>query len=289
MFNQKNQTGQIMIIAVIMIGVFVAIGASVATQVLFEQRKAILEEKTQKAYYAAESGVEQALQKLYQGQNPDGTNIQIDKSSVDITTGTDPGSQSIKVFKTLASGEGYSLDLSGYSGSEIDICWDKPDVSFIATLVYTDSALLTKRNINYAVNTNSTQDNKIAGSGTYDQSTTPQVISTSTCGSFVDSESSPVSFKITLGLPINDFAPLDFLTIWPLYTGDVQFYFSAPIGNNFPSQGTFIDATAEIKEGENKVVRTVHYFKSSISTPPIYLFSPLFGTGPVNFAPGKNW
>ena len=58
----KNK-GQLIIITLLLMATFALIGASVATQMVFEQRKAALEDKTQKAYYAAESGIEKAIQR----------------------------------------------------------------------------------------------------------------------------------------------------------------------------------------------------------------------------------
>jgi len=49
MKNKKN-SGQIVVVSLFTLGIFMVIGASVATQLVFEQKKAKLVEQTKEAY-----------------------------------------------------------------------------------------------------------------------------------------------------------------------------------------------------------------------------------------------
>jgi Tfp pilus assembly protein PilX len=298
---KNKQSGQIMIVAIILLGIFTTIGLSVATQVAFEQQKAILEEKTQQAYFAAESGIEKALQSIFNGSEPNGTQISVGKATVYLEKVTQGGVQTYKVPYVLNSGQNYSLSLGSYTAPSISICWDKADTSFLAVLLYSDSSG-SRQVKNFSVNTSGSQTHQISGSGDdlYNGSPSVTTITNGSCGT----ETSFTGYKVSFNLDeatvpgINQpFSSGDYITIIPMYQSNIQFYFDSGLPTSLiGEQGSEIKARAEVSELKNKVIRTVRYFLPSFAPPPAYLLFSVYGAntsdssrGVIEFGDGKNW
>jgi len=287
--KRKNQSGQIVVISLFTLAIFMVIGASIATQMVFEQKKAVLEKKTKEAYYAAESGVEQALEEILDeegGDPPASTPLEIGGATGNVTIKTEAGGSTFVVPSLRLSGEHFILNLAGYNQDAIRLCWDKPGFSFIATLFYREGIVdPVEKTYTYAINTegaeNITDDNIFDNILTGDEAQKCILVEGSTYGVGLDYGS----------LTIDDY---QYLVIWTSYESGVQLFFEGLNGGIIPTQGSTIVSTAEVVEGDSTVTRRVRYFVSSIGTvtydyPPGYLLSPVYSVGGVEYGPGVNW
>jgi hypothetical protein len=277
--NTKYHKGQIVIITVLLLATFGVIGASIATQMVFEQRKARLEEKTKEAYYAAESGIEQALKQLK--DNPTNTSA-IDLSEIGVGSGVTGNvsfntavGNSFAVPSILKPGEEFFLNLSGYTPTSLIMCWQNNATSVIATLVYSEGGV--KKTHQYAINSSASQpDPKIGGS-----------VGAPSTGTGVQGCGLSSGTNITLALPSGAGVTYDFLVIWPLYSSSA-FAFQGS-GASLPEQGVVITSQAQLQELSGAVSRSIQYFKSNRNYPPAYFFTPVFGSGSVTYGAGQNW
>ncbi len=265
----KRQSGQIVIITLLMLATFTVIGASVVTQMVFEQRKAALEEKTQKSYYAAESGIEEALKRIQQGQSA-ATEFALGGANVKVDSETAGGGAAFNIGLSLNSGEVFYLDLTGYTGSSLRVCWDKADTSVLITLFYVSAAA--KKKYTYAVNTTAAQNPKIQGADT--------AVAGASCGM-------TGGYYYDLGLPTA--TSYDYLVVRPLYQDVVRIAFNAAGGAILPDQGETISSQGSVADLESQVVRRVRLFQSGRKYAPFYLIQPFYGSGGVSYGPGKNW
>ncbi len=121
MLRAKNKhKGQIAIIALMMMVVFGVISTSVVTQVIYEQRRASIEQRTEQAYYAAEAGIEDALQRIRSNQ-PISPSLQVGDPSKPIqvqVNSTDLGGdgQTYISDTQLDSGDHFFLNMRSYAG-----------------------------------------------------------------------------------------------------------------------------------------------------------------------------
>lgn len=278
--TKKGSEGQIVIITLLLLGTFAAIAASVITQVVFEQKKAILEEKTQKAYYAAESGIENALKQIQTSATNELTDTELtigeggtSKSAlVSLSKNNEGESATFVVPTVLNSGEPFNVNLVGYTGTAITVCWDKAGTSVNSTLLYTVSNVA--KHAFYAGNSTAGQSPKIGNV------TTASAISGSKCG---------LSSGYYVDFTLPGSATPVYMTIWPHYQEKVQFGFEGSVGADLPKQGVTITSQAQVTELSSKVTRSVRYFQSLTSYLPDYLFSGLYAGGGVVYGPGKNW
>lgn len=267
MRTNKNK-GQLIIITLLLMATFALIGASVATQMVFEQRKATLEDKTQKAYYAAESGIEKAIQNL-ELQVPVPGQMSVGQATVDLSTTAAGNSQNFSLpGVTLNPGQPLYLNLAGYATNTLYICWPNALSSIQATLVYTETGV--SRMTHYAFNA--------------DPPATPS-ISGGTTATFGNGCGSSNVYVATVDLPAGVY---DYMTIIPMYASTGILVGASGI-NNLPSQGTEISSTAQVPELDTNITRRVKYFYSSVRYPPYYLLYSFFSGGGVSYGPGRNW
>jgi len=286
-FNKSTkvdkQQGQIVIISLLILAAFSMIGISVATQVVFEQKKASLEQKTKEAYYAAESGIENALQNVLNGATPT-PQFNVGRATVNVTTSVQSGAQTFSVPTVLNSGEMFILNLQGYTQNELVICWDNTATSIMGTLFYTNNTLRTTR-ASYAMNSESGQTPGFEGAD----------VLIASSGNGCTTAETPTSRYYTITLPtVSPTLTYNYLAVWPVYQNAVKMAFKGANGSNLPAQGTVINSQAEVVEGGNKVIRQVKYFVSTVGAtnykyPPSYLLSPVYSVGGVSFGAGRNW
>lgn len=265
----NKRSGQIVIITLLMLATFTVIGASVVTQMVFEQRKAVLEEKTQQSYYAAESGIEEALKRIQQGQSAT-TEFALGGANVKVDSTTAGGGEAFNIGLILNSGEVFYLDLTDYTGSSLRVCWDKADVSALLTLFYV-SGTATKI-YTYTVNTSASQNPKIQGGAT--------AVAGASCGM-------SGGYYYDLGLPAA--TSYNYLVVRPLYQDAVKVAFNAATGAILPNQGETISSQGSVADFDSQVVRRVRLFQSGRKYTPFYFLQPFYGAGGVSYGPGKNW
>jgi hypothetical protein len=268
----EKQKGQIAIISLFSIAVLTIIGGSIVTQVVFEQKKAVLEEKNRQAYYAAESGIENALQEIINSGDISTTTLTVGQAQVGIESASIGGGSSYLVPTKLYSGESSYLNLQGYnSGDAVRVCWDKAGTGIIVTYFYLDGSGVLRSN-HYALN--SLGSVNITG-GVASSRTTSGM-----CGI------AGTVYYADLGLPTG--TPAYMLT-WIAYQDEVQLAFGALGTSNFIDQSKIITSTAEISEVEGGVTRELKYSVSRTASgsfiyPPSWLTVPLYAESGITYA-----
>lgn len=265
----KNK-GQIAIITLFSLAVFVVIGGSIVTQIIFEQRKAVLEEKSRQAYYAAESGIENALQEIYAEGAITEDSLTIGNAIVGITSNVEEGESTASAPSDLSSGEHFYLNLDGYLGSGLTICWDKSDTGIVATYFYEDASIL--KSNTYSFNS--------GDSGTPITNADNSTLSSNLCGI-----TGPVYYVALTGLS----GIPKYLLIWVAYEDNVQVAFQAEASQTFPAQYTIVTSTAQVSENSDQVTRELEYSVSrvgdtSLTYPPAWLTVPIFAQEGVTYA-----
>jgi len=269
-----KQRGQVVIIAALLMSIFAIIGASVATQMVYEQRRTKIEEKSQKAYYAAESAMEDALRLLKEGSytnkqySLDGVAVNTDSSVVGNSPIFDLAAQDV----TVSSGENVMLDLTAYTGTSFTICWDSADASMLVHTYFTtiggQYTMYT-----FAANASALQSPKI------ENGTTASI--GNSCGKtgWYNATFTPE--------PFSEIATLDFLALFVLYGDSVSVAVEGD--QNLPEQGKIISSTATIPELNNTVTRQLKYYITNRTYPLTSMLYGVLNGGGVSFGPGKNW
>ncbi len=277
---KNNRRGQIAIIALMMMVVFGVISTSVVTQVIYEQRRASIEQRTEQAYYAAEAGIEDALQRI-RSNLPISSSVQVGDPSKPIqvrVNSTDLGGdgQTYLSDTILDSGDHFFLNMRSYVGDTMEICWSSPNNAAIQVVFYYQDLSTTGAG----------QDSYFVNPGIarfrYEPPVPDTLIEDQSCsiGGYPDSTG-----VIDLGIAAGSKTP-DFIAVWIWY-GSVSGM--AFIGDqNIPIQGKNVTATAYVTEQGTNVTRRITYFISSRNYPPAWLFMGL-ATGSFNFGLGRTW
>lgn len=267
----RRQVGQIAIITLFSLAIFVVVGGSIVTQIIFEQRKAVLEQKSKEAYYAAESGIENALQEILAGGSVTET-LKIGNADVGVSAQETTENTTYLVPTLLFPGQSYYLNLEGYTASDqLRVCWDKAGASLLTMLFY-DTAVGNPSSYTQALNSlGSTNIVGGASSGT----------TAGGCGL------AGTVYFYDLNFPAGTYSHL---VVWAAYQDAIQVAFEALGAETIPSQGTVVVSTAAIEENSSdNIVREVKYFVSQVSGnnlvyPPYYLLAPVYAVGGVNFS-----
>lgn len=267
-----KQQGQIAIITLFSLAVFVVIGGSIVTQIVFEQKKAVLEEKSRQAYYAAESGIENALQGIINNTEIN-ENFDIGEAAVIVDAVPEGASESYVVPTQLYPGESFYLNLNDYLGESLTICWDKNSTGIVATYFYRNGTGVMESNT-YAAN--SLLVNNLIEITNADSATTID----NGCGL------SGTVNAYDLILPTGDPA---YLLVWVAYQDSVQLGFAAGAGQQLPAQNTIITSTAKVSENNDSLTRELKYSVSqvgadAINYPPVWLTVPVYAEGGVTYA-----
>lgn len=258
----------LIILAVMAIGMTIAM--SLSRQVVTEVQISKQEEKSTKAFSAAEAGVEEALRQLEQGQ----TNVSINPEDLGVTgvdvSVSEQGQSNQFIYPiTLRPGETApiwlrnhnadgSLNLaSGYSGSTIKVCWqDEAALEIIYFYLVAPNSYQMRK---FALDPNSTRagDNRFA------------------TGSEIGNCSEINGFERGYSVDLTGGTPL-LLVLRPLY----QLTRVAVVAGSgtLPAQGHLITSSGSITEGSEKISRRIQVFRSwkLVSSS---LFQSAFGTG----------
>jgi len=267
-----NNRGQIAIIALFALSIFAVVGGSVIHQIIFEQRKAALEEKSKQAYYAADSGIEKALLEIIDNNND---NYQgeyaVGSAEVNVSTSAQAGGSNYVLPFELYAGQNIFLNLKEYSSStnKLRVCWNKMRGSLITMYFYRSSG-----NVRVSTNVINATSPNVSGTGVL-----VAAKGINECG--VDGDVYYSDLVLPAGEP-------DYLVVWPAYEGGVRLAFGGQGGGVMPSQGTIISSSGVVKEGNDNVKREVNYFVSKVDNnelnyPPNYLLVPIYAVGGVSY------
>ena len=249
--KSKNEKGQTLIIAVIIMVIALAIGITVSSRFISTLRNISESDNSARALAVAEAAIENMLMvpqetlESYINYNNCGNNCVLEisgesnyRARADVTlsfAGSTNDPYSIKVY----DGEVYQLSLDGYgSSSNIDVCWDS-DASVYASYVYESSGLILNDIFAY---------NPLGYTGIingFDEATSLH-------------EHSSCFSVTTTGTP-------RVLRVKP-YNDDSKMYFVPASGQNIPSQGILISSVG--RSGD--AVKTVQVLKTTGAVPEYF-------------------
>lgn len=138
---RSGQSGEIIVVILLVMAVGLTIGLSVAGRSLTDVRLSTQIDESNRAFSAAEAGIENVLNQGLYGAATGATSGTVGGSSYDVTVGTLGGSTSIFTFPTaIEDGDTQTVwlvphDANGivetatYTQNTIDICWKKENSS----------------------------------------------------------------------------------------------------------------------------------------------------------------
>lgn len=273
-------SGQMLVVALLIMSIMAIVGASVATQVVNEQRRVRIEERTEKAFYAAEAGIEKAIEALR--NNPaayaaEGT-VTIDGVNVYISKVDETPAVSYEYPYMFTAGTSAFFNLEGYLGTP-RFCW--VDASGAAAAVY----------IQYFYKDNvgnpkmklivSHPQGQTAGITASPPLTTGYVdtFNSNPCGNYVDLPTSNAS------------NPADFIVFW-IFSPNAANVTARIISNTattLPAQGRIVTAVAKAQGDDSTTIsRRVRRFISTRRYPPAFSFFGL-SANDFTFGPGRSW
>lgn len=133
--------GQAVLLVVLILGVVMVVGLSIASRSVTEVNISTTQEESIRALEAAEAGIEETFGGVIVGVGGEGniptTNAKYNVSNVNL--GDD---QYYEVPFLVDQGEAVTVDLTGYTGDEIRVCWVKNDTqqpAVEAVLFYSDT------------------------------------------------------------------------------------------------------------------------------------------------------
>jgi len=247
----KNEKGQTLIIAVIIMAIALAVGVTVSSRFMSTLKNISESDNSTRALAVAEAAIENMLivpqetLENYINYNNCGNNCVLEisgesnyraRADVELSfAGSTSDPYSIKVY----NGEVYQLSLNGYgSSSNIDVCWDGT-ASVYASYVYESSGIISNDIFAY---------NPVGYAGTmngFDEAT--PLHGHSNCFSVT-----------TLGTP-------RVLRVKP-YNEDAVIHFVPSLGQNIPSQGILITSVGRAGDA----IKTVKVLKTTGAVPEYF-------------------
>lgn len=267
----KNYRGQMLVIALLIASVMAVIGASVATQVVNEQRRIRIEERTERAFYAAEAGLEKAIEAL--NNNPAGLDggktVQVGEGSNEVSVviaKVDDTPSTVYEYPAI-----FTPGMNGFFNFDDNgtpftnptrLCWDGTNSAIQVQFYYdpTDPKMQTILRQSGMV---------LVGVDTDDGTT------------------GILGYPYCMTIPTNTAANPDFLVFW-VWGENTNVVITSD--TNLPAQGKTITAIARITDPDNgsTITRRVKRYSTNRRYPPAYMFLNLIGNE-FSFGQGKNW
>jgi len=230
--------GQALVIVLLIVGVGLTVGLAIISRSVTEVNVTTVQEESARALEAAEAGVEQAFGGLIAGSGGTGTlpssNATFNVANSNIGAGT-----VYEVPFVVDQGDAATVDMTGYSGNNVRICWGKnSEQTGVEVILYFDpgSGLIS------------------SGRGGYD----PQgrwnfmVSDTGNCGTMGYTYSKLVDLSelgMTSGTPL-------FLRIRPVFNSTPVRLAVVAVGSSFPVQGTEIQSTGQAGNASQRIKAT---------------------------------
>ena len=275
----KNQNGQVILFVVISMVIALGLGIAVSARTLSSISRVTDTDTSARVLAAAEGGAERMLQKSYSeldtlmgdpGVDGDGACDTYDTAVAnpslcvfDYEYGVAPSPvvkfRSVSYVKPLNDlfyrvgafnqGEVKQLDLRGYSGTEVQVCWTGPN----SHLLY---MALNETNSNYI--------SKGYISTSFSPSPAPQLNAFTKTDAINDTAAmgAPYSeYSHCATIPV-DTANMSVIRFRPLYGGVTKAMF-AGVGSNLPNQGFTIESVGELNQANGEQIkRAVRVTKS---------------------------
>ncbi|MCL5411286.1 MAG: hypothetical protein M1150_00905 [Patescibacteria group bacterium] len=246
----QNQSGQMLIIIVLILVVGITIALSLVSRSVTDVRLSTNTEQSNRAYTAAEAGIEDALRKIASSAAVGTGSASFSDSDVKYNISEAAGT-SFGPTEAVKKDDVSQLDLKNYTGNSVNISWhtssDSTPAAIVASFIYKTSSEYTVQK--WAFNDNSTYPTRVIGFAD---------VSGGRGGGY--------TYNTTLTLPAHQASEPNFLRVRPLF-GDTHIQFSSDnMYVNLPVQGYEITATGSAGSSE----RTVKVFKSKPALPSIF-------------------
>lgn len=278
---RRGTSGQMLVIALLIASVMGIIGASVATQVVNEQRRIRIEERTQRAFTAAESGLERAIEELsnnpaaYASATPftiDGVSVVLTRRNIDTTGG---------YFL-------YPLKFNSGDSAFFSFISDGPSPSYYnqqSKLCVSSNNTAVVGHVFHKVGTTTQMNTFVAQRGTVFDGA--GVTAGETSVSAIANCPSGTTWSTPLPTQGQN---SDFMVFWVYKKNTTEETSVAVHGNGtLPAQGKIVTATASVKgDNGNTTVRRVRRYLSNRRYPPSNLFF-LISAQQIVFGPARNW
>jgi len=268
----KNSRGQaaLVILAIMAIGMTMAL--SLSKRVTTDIKMSEQEQKSAKAFSAAEAGIEEALRKLKAGEegSPQITPSEFGVSDLDVDIQTSGGADQFVYPVTLQSGQTAVVWLCGHDESTgeftEDNCYAQPSINFCwqngaaveIVYFYNDAGTYQIKRFAYDSNAARRSNNHFSA---------PDL------GSCAGLDLG-ASLDLTAGTPL-------FLAVRPLYQ-NTQFAVEAVGGAVLPIQGHTVTSSGAVASGEEeKITRKVKVFRTW-PVPPDSFFQSIFSANSVS-------
>jgi len=285
-FSSKN-SGQVALIILAVMAAALTMGLSLSKRVLTDVQITQQEKESTKAFSAAESGIEEALRVLREGEDAGSidtalleTNLGVDRITIH---STDMGGSDTFLYPSdVAAGDWAVIWLrnhtpdgefdpaSGYSGTELTICWQ--DEAAVEALYFYESGGSYGVD-RFAFDSNVDRRNNTGGDQSGDGNHFSQPDVTGTGCSAIDADlDMGHTIDLSSGTPL-------FILLRPFYANS---QFGVAGTENLPVQGYEIVSTGEINlNEEEKVSRRIRVFRNW-GVPAPFLFNSVFSGGGIS-------
>ena len=282
----KSAQGQILVLVLLVVLVGLTVGLSIASRTLSNLRNSSDLDQSNRAFSAAEAGIEKALAAIGSNASCDNnacapTLSGIDAVKVDVTQAG--GGTSGFGIPNLAQDDVIQVNLQGYTGSSLNTYWgttgdagsgQNSSAAIVVSVVYSTSG-------NYGLGKVAVDD--FAASRNNNFVSTVTVDPTIPGGLTIQDGSNHNNYGFQYAINLTDSTKPNMLIpagatpvlarIRLMYAGPKQIAF-APVGTTLPKQGQQITSTASA----GGKTRTVKVFKSNATLPAIFDYALFNGS-----------
>ncbi len=291
--NHRSASGQILVLVLLVVLVALTIGLSIASRTLSTLRNSAELDQSNRAFSAAEAGIERALVQLKTNPNAcNETDCSASISGVDAKVSVTDAGGTTDAFgvSTLDKDEVIQVNLDSYEGTSLDLYWGNngdnvgatcPNASaVVVSVVYKDSS--GSYGLHKGAYDGCLDSGRLANN--FDHSSSSITVNPTTVLDLQDGEThGSYGYKVSLDLtPGGSYVASGSLPVMVrvrlMYVGDKPIAFD-PGANVLPFQGQQIISTAVVGGKQ----RTVKVLKTTSSLPAIFDYALFNGsTSPLS-------
>lgn len=281
----NSSSGQILVLVLLVVLVGMTVGLSVASRTLTTLRNQAELTESNRAFSAAEAGIEQALLQLKQGNDCSGNscapsidNVQTNVSVIDVGGSSNPG-RSYGV-SSLNKDEVFQLNLDSFSGASVNVYWGNngdngncaSSAALVSTLVYINASgeYGVQKATFDACKSDSANPSRAANNFDTDVAINPSISLTLQDGTLV----SDYGYGRTIHMPTTSGVRPISLRVRLMYAGPKPVAFMPVSGSNLPFQGKQITSTSVVGGQQ----RTVKVLRSNDTLPAIFDYALFNGS-----------
>jgi len=130
--------GQALVVVLLLLGVAVTVGLSIVSRSVTEVSVSTAEDESSRALEAAEAGVESALGGVVAVGSSDTDTFA--EASFNVSNTAVGNAQVYEVPYSLSAGEVATVDLGGYTGNNVRVCWGSLETAAVELILYYQGA-----------------------------------------------------------------------------------------------------------------------------------------------------